>query len=333
MIFEFSPALHADVISITHKAPHGLKQMISRSDVLEIVSNLNRVLQQQEHAIYTTITKHYFELETATSLQTNSASPLIILLYVLSGTFSAYHEHLGNIRLHQGEYFLYYLPPGIHPMAFSQGNCTIMKVEVDLRMIATLADQHLILKQFHDHACESPDTGRGLPAMTTCREAKKALSGITNTKLQAGKRSMYMHWKVSMLLALYIDDLTRTKQAKTPRYTYTEQEIIILKQMAEELASEENRQRKLADIARKFGISYNKASQGFLWLFKKDMRTVRNEKIADDICRRLLETDKSIDQISVDMDFKETSSMRKLFKRYKGYSPLAYRLIHRRDHE
>ncbi|MCK7555798.1 hypothetical protein MKQ70_12530 [Chitinophaga sedimenti] len=91
-----------------------------------------------------------------------------------------------------------------------------MKVEIDMKMLATLKDQHPYLAQFHKHSQHTPTVGWRLPRMPTCGEGKRLLKNITNSKLEHVKRAMFMHRSVAMLLALYIDDLSRTNQDATP---------------------------------------------------------------------------------------------------------------------
>ncbi|UYQ95668.1 AraC family transcriptional regulator [Chitinophaga horti] len=331
MIFEFSAAPEAVTSTTIHPEPHDFPQMIIRNAVSESRQATNRLLQQQENAIYSTITKHHFQLQNEAHLCMRSTSPLINLFYTIKGKAAAYHEQLGNINLDEGQYFLYYLPAGEHPIQLTACDCITMKVEVDMKMLATLKDQHVYLEQFHQHAQNSPLIGWRLPRMETCKEGQKLLGNITSSKLENGRRAMFMHRSVSMLLALYIDDLSRNEEEAAPRYIYSEEEVNRLKEMAEVLGTDEYRKLKIEQVVRRFGFSHNKAVQGIKWLFKKSLRTLKNERIAKEIARRLIESEASIEQIIDDMELGEPSNTRRMFRKIFGQTPSAFRRDHRRE--
>jgi AraC-like DNA-binding protein len=334
MIFEFAPAPDANITAVTHPAPHAFKQMMTGMHVTEHRCNNDYILQQQERAIYTNITQHHFQLQNESRFVMRSEKPLIILFYTISGQIATYTELLGVCHLKKDQYFLYYLPRGEHPIIFTAGNCITMKVEVDLQMLAALTDQHPYLAYFHRHASEAPGTGWRLPVMRTCHHGRKVLSDITQSKLTGGRRAMFMHRNVSMLLALYLDDLSRHQQDATPRYRYSDDEVNRLNEMQQALGKKENWKIKVELLARQFGFSYNKAIQGFQRFFGKDITTLRNEKIADEICRLLLETDHSVNQIASDMELGESPNLINFFKRMMGgLTPTQYRRKHARDEE
>ncbi|MCK7555797.1 hypothetical protein MKQ70_12525 [Chitinophaga sedimenti] len=85
MIFEFSTSPETPTVTINYPARHDFSQMIHLNPVNESRQGNNRLLQQQEYAIYSTITKHHFLIQQDAKLCMRSDVPLINLFTRLKG--------------------------------------------------------------------------------------------------------------------------------------------------------------------------------------------------------------------------------------------------------
>ncbi|UYQ95506.1 helix-turn-helix domain-containing protein [Chitinophaga horti] len=327
MIFEFPIAVHPDVREYSRSCPHGFSSMIDHAPISESVCAAGRLLQQTENAIYTALSQHRFELGLSSPLVVRCPAPVIVLFYIVRGEAQVSQEQLGSLLMKEGTYCLYFVPKGEHQLQVEASHFTAVKVEVDLKMVEVLARHQPYFRKLLMHANRTPDSGWRLPAFETPPGARQLLTDIAQCIKEKDKRAMFMHECVARLLAASLYDIRRTQANKRQRYNYTEHEIAAVKMIESILADDKHRNIPLSKLIKKFGIGANKARELFFLQFGRDMRTHRTEKIAKEICERLLNTDHSVEQIAIDMEFKEPSIMRRLFKKKWGYTPSAYRRI------
>ncbi|WP_281615935.1 AraC family transcriptional regulator [Flammeovirga sp. SubArs3] len=100
-----------------------------------------------------------------------------------------------------------------------------------------------------------------------------------------------------------------------------EDDLKIMMQLKEQYLSDFTKQPNLSELSFKYGMSISKLNRVFKSIFDKPILQFYNQQKIEEAYRQINRTNKSITEISMDLNFTNVGYMSKMFKQYYGFAP------------
>lgn len=259
--------------------------------------------------------------------------PMLVLLYMLSGSAPSQLFGFGTILLQQGFGYLIYLPSeAIHQSMMSKGHYRVVYCYISQSYLDNMADEHQgIADLLALFTSESP-------------------SGFIDKKAPIGYHTLYQIWLVkecgeskayqesnlkARVLDLVLDYVKESnKKSSTKHFADSvlpkSEKIFQAKMIIDE---DQTHKLQIADIARQLQINEQHLKKGFRETIGISIGKYQtNTKIAQ-ACTLLAQTDLPIADIAFLIGYEDKSSLTRMFQKQLKVSPRVYRMNAKKDHE
>lgn len=103
------------------------------------------------------------------------------------------------------------------------------------------------------------------------------------------------------------------------------EDLKIMMQIKDEYLSDFTEQPNLTDLSLQYGMSISKLNRVFKSIFNQPILQFYNQQKIEEVFRQVSQTQKSLTEISIDLNFSHVAHMSKVFKNNYGYAPSVLR--------
>ncbi|MBB3701313.1 helix-turn-helix domain-containing protein [Flammeovirga yaeyamensis] len=133
------------------------------------------------------------------------------------------------------------------------------------------------------------------------------------------RRPIYFFTKPLEIISLIREKMD--KEASGFKKNIHEDDLKIMMQLKEQYLSDFTKQPNLSDLSFKYGMSISKLNRVFKSIFDKPILQFYNQQKIEEAYRQINRTNKSITEISMDLNFTNVGYMSKMFKDAYGFPP------------
>lgn len=99
------------------------------------------------------------------------------------------------------------------------------------------------------------------------------------------------------------------------------EDLKAMMQLKDEYLSNFTEQPNLSELSDEFGMSISKLNRIFKSIFDQPILQFYKQQKVEEVYRQIIYTDKSLTEISMDLNFSDNAHMSNVFKKYYGYAP------------
>lgn len=319
MKYLFPPSLQ-ELIVTPQAPPYSSAIMLPYAEAVFMEGRFGSLLIQETAGNEFNIRLHIFQVSQSTTLSLSVAQPSAVLIYMLQG-----HASVASHMLEALHYYLFYIPPGSHPVALGPGHHILLHIELSASLPGRLAGKHAEIQEVWDRVRTNHPFCLRQDGFRINARIGEVLNRLLYCCFEEAERALYQQARVLDLLLLYAEDITNASESFPGRYNFSEADIravldaeyLQVKSAADALP--------IKDIARKINLHPRKMQAGFKFLFGRNVHKMSMEARMYKAKVLLIEGRQSLSEIAWETGYCNASSFIRAFKRYVGVTPAVYR--------
>lgn len=279
------------------------------------------MLLQLLPAVHFSIWFNHFFINEDTWIGTKTATPLVTMHFMLTGTVKGNAPHFSGDGLDAGTYQLFYIPPGEHyRIQFAKGSYHAIRIDMEASFLEQMAAFFPQVSVLIDALGQNSRTGIRFPEGHITFRTKTILEELATTDTSRPGKDLFLHARVYELLWLYLSELVNTGE-KSPVQMYFKK----VQQVREFILLNLDKEIGTTFLARHFAISATTLKRQFKHQYGLTIREFLVQQRMHTAMELLTHTNLSIHSIGAKVGYPEFSSFTRAFTRFFEHSPMHFR--------
>lgn len=247
-----------------------------------------------------------------------------MLVYILQGEVRCHLPGLSVGTLSEGAYYLMYVPCGVHSLIIGPGEHAMVQISLTLPMLDLLSRKHYEFYQVTDYVFENNPGGIIHAWAPLNGRVWELLRSVLYSKLDEEERGVFQYARMLDLLLLYAEELSKRESRPPCKYRFSAEETQRIIEAGNLKLESLDERLVLKELGKKVNMHPKKLEAGFRQVYGQTTAELERNTRLEKAKQLLLETDKSVTDIAMEVGYTR-SALARAFKKKYGISPGDYR--------
>lgn len=287
------------------------------------VYHFGGILRQNFVSKHFSIYHFVVDVTTPVQLYLHCSQPYVALQFTLQGTCCGALRGGISYEVVEGKTVLFYLAKGLHNGTFNNGRFRSLIIQINSLMLAELAEEIPFFEKLRERVVTLADSGYQLPALSINSPMMWTIEKMARINQKQGALNLAIIAGIFELLNLYNQVLENNEYLGSLTGIHHK---AILAEIYHTIVYKPNiRTCRISVFARQYFLSPITLSRYFYRLFNVHLADFVMSKVMQKAVWLLLQTDKSITEISEELGYSSVSNFSRAFNDYQGLSPARLR--------